>query len=328
MTDSLIDKIREQVEATGPLGVDAYMVLCLTDPDFGYYVTRDPLGKPGDFITAPEISQMFGEVIGAWCAHMWVELGRPGEFALVEAGPGRGTLMQDILRTASQVPGFDEAVQGVLVEASPVLRDQQKSKFEGRIAKIEWHDDLSFLPEMPTILIANEFIDALPIRQFLRQPAGWQERDVTIGKDGRLAWTILDGPNLEALIPPALRQVDYGQIVETAPERDGIAATIGRHLTRHSGAALIIDYGYQGPMPGDSFQAIKAHDFADPLVDPGDADLTAHVDFSTLAKAAGAAGAPILGAYPPRDIPRAIRHWTARQTDHCGQSGRARARCA
>ncbi len=298
MPDTLLEKLKEQIAATGPISVDAYMALCLTDPDFGYYVTRDPLGKPGDFITAPEISQMFGEVIGAWCAHMWVELGRPGEFALIEAGPGRGTLMQDILRTACQLPGFREAVRCVLVEASPVLRAQQKSKLESEIDRIEWRDDFTTLPEIPMIMVANEFADALPVRQFQRGPSGWSERGIGVGADGQLEWAMLDGPDLEPLIPPALRRADVGKIVEIAPERDGFAATIGHHLSQYPGAALVIDYGYEGPMPGDSFQAVKAHDFADPLHDPGNADLTAHVDFSALAKAARAGGARPWGPIP------------------------------
>jgi NADH dehydrogenase [ubiquinone] 1 alpha subcomplex assembly factor 7 len=298
MPDTLLEKIKDRIAATGPLSVEAFMELCLTDPDFGYYVTRDPLGKPGDFVTAPEISQMFGEVIGAWCAHMWVEIGRPGEFALVEAGPGRGTLMQDILRTACQLPGFREAVQCVLIEASPVLRAQQKSKLENQIDHIAWQADVTSLPNIPMILIANEFADALPVRQFLRGPSGWFERGIGIGADGLLEFIILDGPDLEPLIPPALRRADVGQIVEISPQRDGFAATIGHHLSQNPGAALVVDYGYEGPMPGDSFQAVKAHEFADPLQDPGNTDLTAHVDFSALAKAARSSGARAWGPIP------------------------------
>ncbi len=298
MPDSLFEKIQDQIAATGPLGVEAYMELCLTDPDFGYYVTRDPLGKPGDFVTAPEISQMFGEVIGAWCAHMWVELGRPAEFALVEAGPGRGTLMQDILRTACQLPGIRDAVRCVLVEASPVLRVQQKSKLEGETDRITWQSDFATFPEMPMILIANEFVDALPVRQFQRGPSGWFERGIGVGVDAQLEWTMLDSPDLEPLVPPALRRTDVGQIVEIASRRDGFAATIGHHLSQHPGAALIIDYGYEGPMPGDSFQAVKAHEFADPLLDPGNADLTAHVDFGAFSKAARSSGARAWGPIP------------------------------
>ncbi|MBL4756409.1 MAG: SAM-dependent methyltransferase [Rhizobiales bacterium] len=295
---TLKDKIRQLISDTGPLGIDAYMELCLTDPDFGYYVTRDPLGKPGDFITAPEISQMFGEVIGAWCAHMWVELGQPSEFALVEPGPGRGTLMHDILRTANLLPGFQEAARIILIEASPVLQAQQKSRLEAFADKIEWQDEFSALPDMPMILVANEFIDALPIRQLQRSPAGWSERGVSIDDDDNLAWIILDGPDLEPLVSPSLRQLDEDTIIEIAPQRNGIAAMIGHHLGQHAGVALIIDYGYDNVMPGDSFQAVKSHEFANPLEDPGNADLTAHVDFSSLAKAASAAGGKVWGPLP------------------------------
>ncbi len=296
--ETLKDKIRQRISGEGSLSVEAYMELCLTDPDFGYYVTRDPLGKPGDFITAPEISQMFGEVIGAWCAHMWVELGQPSEFALVEPGPGRGTLMNDVLRTANLLPGFQEAARVFLIEASPVLQVQQKSRLEAFADHIEWRDEFSTLPAMPMIMIANEFVDALPIRQLQRSATGWAERGVGIDDDGKLTWATLDGPDLEPLVPPSLRKLGENTIIEISPQRNGVAAMIGQHLNQHAGAALIIDYGYDSVMPGNSFQAVKSHEFADPLEDPGNADLTAHVDFSSMAKAASAAGGKVWGPLP------------------------------
>lgn len=295
---ALKNKIKTLIAANGPMPVNQFMTLCLTDPDHGYYVTRDPLGSDGDFITAPEISQMFGEVIGAWCAHIWIEMGRPGEFALIEPGPGRGTLMRDILRTTAQLPGFNEAAQVVLVEAGTALVKIQKERLADTAANITWQTSLASLPELPTILIANEFIDALPIRQLEKTGDGWRERGVGISDAGELAWGYSGKTDLESLVPPALRTMDAGTIVEIAPERNGVAAMLCRHLLNYSGAALFIDYGYDGVMPGDSFQAVKGHEYADPLEEPGAADLTAHVDFSALAKAAVAEGAQTWGPIP------------------------------
>ena len=257
-----------------------YMAECLHDPEFGYYATRDPLGRQGDFITAPEVSQMFGELLGLWMAQVWMDQGSP-RAVLAELGPGRGTLMADVLRATRGVPGFHDAMEVHLVEASPVLRAVQAEAVPGAV----FHDSIADLPEAPLFLIANEFFDALPIRQFQMSDAGnWQERQ--IGADGeRLIW---------GLAPPAPLSVGDGyapgMIVETCAPGEAIAQEIGRRVSEHGGAALIVDYGDVESV-GDTFQALKGHAFSDPLETPGEADLTAHVAFGPLARAAAPARA-------------------------------------
>ena len=250
-----------------------YMAECLFDPDHGYYATRDPLGCAGDFITAPEVSQMFGELLGLWLVQVWMDQGRPERFVLAELGPGRGTLMADMLRAARAVPGFAAAAEVHLVEASPVLRELQARAVPGAV----FHDSVADLPEGPLFLVANEFFDALPIRQFQRTEAGWCERQVGAA-DGRLIWGLAPPTPLAADAP-------IGHIVETCAPGEAIAQEIGRRIAAHGGAALIVDYG-DGESRGDTFQAISGHAYADPLEAPGTADLTAHVAFAPLARAA------------------------------------------
>ena len=282
----LAQRLAAQIEAGGPIGVDAFMEACLTDPEHGYYTTRDPLGAAGDFITAPEISQIFGELAGLWLAQVWADQGAPGQFVLAELGPGRGTLMADALRAASRVPGFAEAAELVLVETSPALRTAQAERLSDHAPR--WVDRIEDLPDAPLFLLANEFFDALPIRQFLRTETGWSERCVGV-ENGTLAFTTrpAEAPEL------AYREADTapGEIVETCTPAANIAGQIGARLARHrSGAALIFDYG--APLSrGDTLQALKAHRPVDPLATPGEADLTAHVDFGALAAARGPAEA-------------------------------------
>lgn len=277
-------RLAAQIAATGPIPVARYMAECLAH----YYATRDPLGARGDFTTAPEISQMFGELIGLWVADLWQRAGRPTPIRLVELGPGRGSLMADLLRATARVPGFAPAIH--LVETSPPLRAEQAC----RVPQASWHDRLAGVPDdAPLLLIANEFFDALPIRQLVRTAQGWRERMVA-WSDGRLA--PVPGPMpVDALVPPALARAPEGTIVEIAPAASATAAEIGARLAAQGGAALIVDYGYAGPATGDTLQAIRAHAFADPFADPGEADLTAHVDFAALAQAAG------VQAYGPVD---------------------------
>jgi len=267
------------IAAHGPLPVAQWMALCLGHPQHGYYVTRDPLGS--DFTTAPEISQMFGELIGLWCADLWTRAGRPAGLRLIELGPGRGTLMADLRRATAVVPGFAAATKVHFVETSPVLRSAQAA----RLPAATWHDRLDQVPaDGPSIVIANEFFDALPVRQFVATAAGWRERCVAF-RDGHFA-DVLGHRAVDPLVPAALADAPPGSVVETAPAATAIAAELGERLRSQRGAALIIDYGYRGPATGDTLQAIGGGGAADPFAAPGDADLTAHVDFAALAAAA------------------------------------------
>ncbi|PVA10297.1 methyltransferase [Pelagivirga sediminicola] len=273
-----------QIEEAGPMTLAEYMALCLMHPKHGYYVTRDPLGAAGDFTTAPEISQMFGELLGLSLAQAWLDQGAPRPFALAELGPGRGTLMADILRATRAVPGFHAAARLHLVETSPVLRAAQATALQD--AAPVWCDTVQALPDLPLFLVANEFFDALPIRQAQRSGPHWRER--MIGRDeGRLS------PGLSA--PVALPQLAHrlddtrdGDIVEFSPLSAQIAQHVGAQIAARGGAAIIVDYGDWRAL-GDTFQALRAHAPADPYEAPGTADLTAHVDFEALALAAAPA---------------------------------------
>ena len=246
-----------------------------------YYASRDPLGEAGDFITAPEISQMFGELIGLWLAQVWTDQGRPAPFTLAELGPGRGTLMADALRAAGRVPGFAQAARLVLVEASPRLRTEQGTRL-GDHAPV-WVDSAEALPEGPLFLVANEFFDALPVRQFVRDATRWRERQVGL-QDGRLAFGL--GPALpQPALAARLDDTRDGDLVEYCPAAAPVMAGIAQRIADHGGAALVIDYGDWRSL-GDTLQAVSRHGRADPLADPGQADLTAHVDFEALALAA------------------------------------------
>lgn len=280
--------------AAGPISVADYMQLALAHPDHGYYRTRDPLGSQGDFITAPEISQMFGELIGIWCAHVWGLIGTPNPIRLVELGPGRGTLMADALRACRKVAArFTEAAEVHLIETSPVLRAAQRTALPG--VNVTWHDTLNTLPEDgPILVIGNEFLDALPIHQLVRTAEGWRERQVTLDDQGRLTYAIDAHPSpLMALLDPSASaaMTAEGSITEISPAVRGFAAGLGQRIARQGGAALLIDYGYSGPATGDSLQAIRQHRYHPVLADPGEADLTAHVDFAAVASAAEQAGA-------------------------------------
>jgi NADH dehydrogenase [ubiquinone] 1 alpha subcomplex assembly factor 7 len=274
--------IAELIATDGPMRLDRFMGLCLGHPQYGYYVTRDPLGAEGDFVTAPEVSQVFGELIGIWAAGAFLAMGEPARFNLVELGPGRGTLMADMLRTIRKVsPRLAAAAVLHLVETSPVLRARQR-QVVGPDAN--WHMSLEDVPDAPTILIANEFFDAIPIRQFERQGGAWHERLVGLAQ-GRLA------PGLSGPVPgPDGRD---GDVIEHAPAREAIARHLGERLARHPGAALIIDYGHLRSAPGDTLQAMRRHGFAGVIDRPGECDLTSHVDFEALGRALEEGGAAI-----------------------------------
>ena len=271
-----------RIEAGGPITLAEYMAECLMHPEHGYYSTRDPFGAAGDFTTAPEISQMFGEVLGLCLAQSWLDQGAPARVTLAELGPGRGTLMADILRATTRVPGFHAAVQVVLVEASPTLRAVQARVLadHGPI----WVDQLDCLPEQPLFLIANEFFDALPISQFQREEAGWCQRLVGV-TDGALAF------GLSAALPPQAVGPRFaadppGTVVELCPAVPEIAGVIRARIGAHGGVAIVIDYG-GWRSKGDTLQSLRQHVPVHPLAHPGEADLTAHVDFEALALAFG-----------------------------------------
>ena len=257
-----------------------YMGDCLLNQEYGYYTTRDPFGVAGDFTTAPEVSQMFGELLGLALAQYWLDLGRPAPFLLAEIGPGRGTLMADVLRATRQVPGFHQGAQIWLIEASGTLRARQRQCLAAY--EVKWANHLQDLPPAPLFLLANEFFDALPIRQFTREADGWAEIMVGLSADGNLAFgrRPVDGIPIET----PHENAPVGTVVEICPAAAPIMAEIGQRLADHCGLALIIDYGdWAGT--GDTMQAVQAHRGIDPLACPGEADLTAHVDFAALAAA-------------------------------------------
>jgi SAM-dependent MidA family methyltransferase len=272
--------ILAQIDADGPMTLADYMALCLMHPKHGYYATRDPLGTAGDFTTAPEISQMFGELIGLSLAQAWLDQAAPAPFALAELGPGRGTLMADILRATRGVPGFHAAAQVHLVETSPTLRSVQAKTLEGYAPK--WHTGVEALPDIPLLLAANEFFDALPIRQARRDGPAW--RELMVSRDGPRLIPALSAPTLLPMLGHRLGDTADGDIVEFCDAGTRIAAHVGTQIARNGGAALIVDYGDWRSL-GDTFQAMRAHAAADPYVGPGAADLTAHVDFEALALA-------------------------------------------
>jgi NADH dehydrogenase [ubiquinone] 1 alpha subcomplex assembly factor 7 len=292
---TLTDHLRRRIEAQGPLSVADFMGDALGHPQFGYYMTRDPLGAAGDFITAPEISQMFGELIGLWCVVQWRSMGAPDPFRLVELGPGRGTLMADILRAAGGAsPEFTAALGVHLVETSPILRAAQAKALASIRPGPAWHERFDDVPGGPLIVIANEFFDALGVRQFERSSEDWRERLVDSDGDG---FCFILSPPLESppALPPGLGSLRVGDVVEVSPAGLEIAAALGRRLAATGGAALIIDYGHSQSAAGDTLQAVKGHAYFGVLDTPGEADLTAHVDFAALGRAAAAPGAAVYG---------------------------------
>lgn len=288
---ALSERLRALIAEHGPISVSDYMALCLFDPEHGYYTTREPFGEAGDFTTAPEISQMFGELIGAWVLATWEALGQPMPVTLAEIGPGRGTLMKDMLRTLRKLhPTFVEGATIALIEASPRLREIQNETLAPFGLTIAWHDDVEALPPQPLILIGNELFDAVPIRQFVKTRSGWHERMVALDAENALTFVAGPGAPDATLLPDDAAQAPDGAIVELAPARSAIMAAISAHLARYGGAGLFADYGYLTPAVGDTIQALRKHAFHDVLADPGEADLTAHVDFAALASVARAAG--------------------------------------
>jgi NADH dehydrogenase [ubiquinone] 1 alpha subcomplex assembly factor 7 len=285
---SLQAHLAARIAAAGPISVACYMAAALLHPRWGYYATRDPLGARGDFITAPEVSQVFGELVGLWCVDFWQRLGAPDPFVLAELGPGRGTMMRDALRAARLVPAFTRAARLHLVERSAVLREVQASALQD--AAPHFHDDAATLPPGPLILVANEFLDALPIRQYERVGRRWHERRIACDATGALGFVRDPAPTGEIV-----GDAPEGSMRETRPAALAQAQALGMRLARDGGAALFIDYGHAGDGCGDTLQAVCRHRRHDVLDAPGTADLTAHVDFAAFAAAATAAGARAWG---------------------------------
>jgi NADH dehydrogenase [ubiquinone] 1 alpha subcomplex assembly factor 7 len=291
---SLQTELAQAIRREGPLSLARFMSLALHHPTSGYYRKRDPLGLHGDFVTAPELSQAFGEVVGAWLAQSWLDLGRPAPFHLVELGPGRGTLLADALRATRAVLGFHHGLRLHLVETSERLREAQMARLAG--FDPSWHARFRDVPSGPLLLIANEFFDALPVHQLIATAQGWVERCVDLNAEGRLGFRAAGGRSpLGANLPEASPDT----VAEVSPARSQLAQEIGRRIAEDGGVALVIDYGAwaEGPT-GDTLQATRRHAPCDPLDAPGTADLTTHVDFRSLGAAAAAGGARVYGPVP------------------------------
>lgn len=289
---SLRERLAAQIAAAGPLTIAQYMTACLHDPDFGYYATRPALGEAGDFVTAPLVSQMFGELIGLWAVEAWSRLGRPAPFRLVEIGPGDGTLMSDMLRAARLAPEFLAAAEVWLVEVSAPLRAAQRGKLGD---EVRWSASLGEVPgDAPLVLVANELLDCLPARQWVRTARGWAERLVGLSEDGALAFAL--GGEAPPF-PSGWAREAPGDVLEVSPAQAAFGEEVAARLVRDRGAALLIDYGRAEPGPGDTLQALRRHEKLDPLASPGEADLTVHADFPAVLAAAarqGAVAAPLL----------------------------------
>lgn len=298
-------EIRKRIKLAGPMPVRQFMMMCLTHPDHGYYITRDPFGASGDFITSPEISQVFGELIGLWAASAWHAMGQPENVRLIELGPGRGTMLIDAMRAAQVIPAFRSAVVLHLVEINPKLRERQQQMLGTIDVPAMWHETFDDVPEGPAIILANEFFDALPINQAIKQFNGWYERVVEVDASDNLVFGIASDviPLFDQLVPAGVRDAPFGAIYEW--RTDNVALGIGQRVTREPGAALIIDYGHTKSGAGDTLQAVGNHNFVSPLLSPGEVDLTAHVDFEAIAQAAESMGARIHG---PVDQARLLRN--------------------
>ncbi len=294
----LVKKLAGRIAAEGPVTLQEYMEACLYDPGHGYYKQRDPLGRGGDFITAPEISQVFGELIGLWAGETWRIAGQPRKVRLIELGPGRGTLMADALRALRVLPGFLESASLHLIETSAPLRAAQEAALSGVRCPVSWHERIEEVPAGAAIVIANEFFDCLPVRQFAFDEAAglWRERMVGF-ENGSFGFE-LSSKGMEALPHPVPPGLEDGDIVEVRPGAAGILRTFAARAAVAPLAALIVDYGYSQPATGDTVQAVSRHRYAGLFEAPGEADLTAHVDFSALVQSANELQLDALGPMP------------------------------
>lgn len=297
--EALAARLRDRIASEGPLPVSAYMMQAMFDPMAGFYATKDPLGAHNDFITAPEITQMFGELIGLWAVECWSQMGEPDPVQLIELGPGTGRMMSDVVRVLRAAPGLIEAAEATLVEVSPALKMVQGRTLAGAPVPIRWAPRLESVRPGPTLLLANEFLDCLPIRQAVRHEGVWRERCVAMHPDEaeRFAFVLgaaVGAPDL-ALIPDALRDLPDGSLVELRPADAALIDAVAERLNDHPGYALFIDYGATDPEHGDTLQAIRKHKKVDPLDTPGTADITAWVAFNALARAGLTAGLQVFG---------------------------------
>ena len=301
---TLSDKIRQQIVSDGPITIAKYMEEAMGHPRLGYYMGKDPFGRAGDFITAPEISQMFGELIGLWCGYQWRGMGEEKQFNLIEFGPGRGTLMADILRAGRGVDGFIESISLSLVEISPVLKGVQEatllSSTGGEVRRtrgLRWISQLAESPDGPFAAVANEFIDVLGIRQYQKTAEGWRERLVDVSEEGPLMFRFVlsEFPPEVGVVPKNLKDARIDDVVEVSPAAIALIQELASRLKRNPGFVLLIDYGHNFTACGETLQAVKDHDYHNPLNNPGSADLTAHVDFEVLCKVATEFGAAVYG---------------------------------
>lgn len=282
VTTPLADIIRRDIQTHGPMGLGRYMALCLSHPVHGYYMTRDPFGVDGDFTTAPEISQLFGELIGAWVVDLWIKTGQNSPFRIIEFGPGRGTLMSDMLRVTRSVPGFHEAVHVHLIEMSPILRERQRQALDGY--RVSWHDHLDQVPEDGQIvIIGNEFLDALPARQYIKTKETWMERVVRVDEKGEfsLAQAPAD-PAMQVLFPRTLVYPHENACIEISPILNQILKCAYNRMQKQKGVALFIDYGPMHTSWGQTIQAVQKHRMVSIFHEPGESDITAHVNFETV----------------------------------------------
>jgi len=289
MTASLKDRIAKQIRASAPIPLAEFMHWCMADPGDGYYANREAIGAKGDFITAPEISQMFGEMIGIWAVERWEELGRPTPFNLVELGPGKGTLMGDLLRVGKAVPEFVAAARVRMVETSDRLVATQKHTLS-EFGNVTWHKSIQEISDDPAIIIANEFLDVLPVRQYVKTGDEWREHAIGINGEDELVWTLGTGILEKTSLPENADDEPEGAIFEISTIRESFIANTAEILKTNSGAALFIDYGHVKSGFGDTVQALRAHGYTEILKEPGQADLTAHVDFEALQKVAESNG--------------------------------------
>lgn len=289
MTTPLKSRIIKHIKTSGSLPLAEYMHWCMADPKDGYYANQEAIGSKGDFITAPEISQMFGEMIGIWAVETWEALNKPPELNLVELGPGKGTLMQDLLRIGNAVPEFLKAAHVQMIETSEKLIKTQKETL-GEYDNIAWQKSIKDIPNQPTLIIANEFLDVLPVRQYIKTKNEWSEHAINVDENDELIWTLGTGILDKESLPENANQEPEGAVFEISTIREAFIANTSELLNENSGAALFIDYGHSKTDFGDTVQAMRAHGYADILKEPGLADLTAHVDFNALSNIAKKAG--------------------------------------